>query len=52
MVVGCYLVKHGLSGQEALLRIKTLRQDTSSWWHRSPESQEQVEFILNWKNGS
>jgi len=51
MVVGCYLVKHGLSGQEALIRIKTLRGDTPSWWHRSPESQEQVDFILNWKNG-
>lgn len=50
MVVGCYLVKHGLSGQEALLRIKTLRGDTSSWWHRSPESQEQVDFILDWDN--
>ena len=50
MVVGCYLVKHGLSGQEALMRIKTLRGDTSSWWHRSPESQQQVDFILNWEN--
>jgi hypothetical protein len=50
MVVGCYLVRHGCSGQEALLQIKNLRSDTPTWWHRSPESQEQVDFILNWES--
>ncbi len=50
MVFGCYLVRHGFSGQEALLQIKALRSDTPSWWHRSPESQEQVDFILNWED--
>ena len=49
MVVGCYLVRHGLTGEEALLQIQTLRKETPSWWHRSPESQEQVDFILNWE---
>lgn len=51
MVVGCYLVRHGLSGAQALLQISALRKDTPSWWQRSPESQEQVEFILNWREG-
>ena len=52
MVVGCYLVRSGLTGAEALERIKELRKDTPSWWHRSPESQEQVDFILNWSDNT
>lgn len=48
MVVGCYLVEQGLSGQGALTRIQDLRQNTPSWWHRSPENDEQVNFILDW----
>ncbi len=51
MVVGCYLVRHGMTGLVALQQIKALRKDTPSWWHRSPESQEQVDFILNWQYG-
>jgi protein-tyrosine phosphatase len=49
-VVGCYLVKHGMSGQEALERITVLRQGTPDWWHKSPETWLQKEFILKWKN--
>ncbi len=50
MVVGCYLVRHGLSGQAALDQI-------ASWWQtdlrrfdfpRSPETPEQIEYILDW----
>lgn len=52
MVVGCYLVRHGLTGQQALQQLNALRKDTPSWWQRSPESQEQVEFILNWQDGA
>lgn len=50
-VVGCYLVRHGFSGEEALEQINFLRSETSTWWHRSPESQDQVDFILNWLDG-
>lgn len=50
-VVGCYLVRHGYTGEEALEQINILRRGTSTWWHRSPESQDQVNFILNWLNG-
>lgn len=48
--VGCYLVRHGMSGQEALDQL-------AAWWRtvpksqihqRSPETREQVDFILNW----
>lgn len=48
-VVGCYLVRHGYSGAAALEQISVLRGGTSSWWHRSPENQDQIDFILNWQ---
>jgi protein-tyrosine phosphatase len=46
-VVGCYLVRHGLSGRAALHRLNELR-------HRlpfpfpSPETEDQRQFVLNW----
>jgi len=48
--VGCYLVRRGKSGEEALRQL-------AEWWQtvpksqvhqRSPETQEQVQFIRNW----
>ncbi len=48
--VGCYLVRHGMSGEQALHQL-------SEWWQgvpksrihsRSPETDEQVEFIRTW----
>ena len=48
-VVGCYLVRHGVDPKEVLAKIKTLRQRVPSSWMRSPESDEQVDFILSWK---
>lgn len=47
-VVGCYLVNQGLSGEEALMEIANLRAKTSGWWRRSPENQDQADFILSW----
>ncbi len=41
--VGCYLVRHGLTGQEALLEIARLLHDGS------PETPEQRAMILNWR---
>jgi hypothetical protein len=49
--VGCYLVRHGLSGNEALRQLAT-------WWRtvpkssihtQSPETFEQIAFILSWE---
>ncbi len=49
--VGCYLVRHGKSGREALDQL-------NAWWQevpkhrlhpRSPELDPQVQFILDWK---
>jgi hypothetical protein len=48
--VGCFLVRHGRSGQQALDQI-------AEWWqavpkHKynplSPETLEQMQFVLNW----
>jgi hypothetical protein len=49
--VGCYLVRHGLSGEEALLELENLRQQAASWFRRSPESDLQIEFVRRWKPG-
>lgn len=48
--VGCYLVRHGLSGQEALGKLASIYKTASqSKLHPfSPETQEQFDFILNW----
>jgi protein-tyrosine phosphatase len=46
-VVGCYLVRHGLTGRAALQRLNDLR-------HRlpfpflSPETEDQRQFVLHW----
>ena len=50
-VVGCYLIRHGMTGQTALERIAFLRQGTPDWWYVSPETWQQKDFILNWKIG-
>lgn len=50
-VVGCYLVRHGLSGPEALERLQILRRGTAKWWRPSPETDEQRVMILSWQNG-
>jgi len=48
--VGCYLVRHGKTGEQALRQL-------AEWWRtvpkskvhaRSPETREQAEFIRNW----
>lgn len=50
-VVGCHLVRHGMTGEQALAQLE-------EWWRsspkrpmhpRSPETDQQVKFILNWK---
>jgi protein-tyrosine phosphatase len=47
-VIGCYLVRLGLSGEEALSRIAALRRDTPDGWQRSPETAAQRQMVLNW----
>jgi protein-tyrosine phosphatase len=50
MVVGCYLVRHGSANELAVAQVNKLfkTRPNNPYFARSPESDEQVEFILNW----
>ncbi len=50
-VIGCYLTRHGMPGAEALNTIALMRAGLDNGWVRSPETDEQVEFVLNWEIG-
>jgi len=47
-VVGCHLVRHGMDSEIALGQIASWRQDTPNGWRRSPETEEQRQFVLGW----
>lgn len=50
-VVGCYLVRHGLvTGKNALEMIRDLRKDTEDSARQSPETREQREMVVGWKD--
>ena len=52
-VVGCYLVRHGNTSDEALKEIARLWQNMQKKWRveGSPETDEQVAFIQDWAEG-
>lgn len=52
--VGCYLVRHGQTGEQALRQIAEWRQGDPrrQIYPRSPETDEQVQFILDWHESS
>lgn len=50
-VVGCYLVRHGLLGESALVELDRLRRHVPDAWRSSPETNSQFEMILSWKIG-
>ena len=47
-VVGCYLVRHGLAGQEALEELVHLRRGTDLDGYASPVTDEQRQMVLDW----
>ena len=47
-VVGCWLVRHGMDCDEALATIAALRRETAYGVKRSPESDEQCDFVRAW----
>jgi protein tyrosine/serine phosphatase len=49
-VVGCFLMRQGLTGDQALETIANSRRSVSDWWVPSPETSEQRNFILDWKS--
>lgn len=48
--VACHLIRHGMTGQQALIQLQVLRQSSESWYRRSPESNLQIEFVMKWGN--
>lgn len=50
VIVGCYLVRHGYSANQAVLRVDELYKTRphNYFLPSSPETQEQFEFIHNW----
>jgi len=49
-IVGCYLVRHGKSGEESLAEIFNLRRGVLNSWLASPQTDKQRDFVLNWKD--
>ena len=49
-VVGCWLVRHGRTGDEALALVAELfgNMTKASLWQRSPETGEQEAYVRNW----
>lgn len=48
-VIGCYLVRHGINGAEALPLLEKLRANSTLARHRSPETEAQRQMILRWR---
>jgi len=52
MVAGCNLLRHALANRHNVLqKIRQLRHYTLSRHKQSPETAEQVEFVLSWNQG-
>lgn len=47
-VVGCYMVRHGMSGDAAIRKIAELREGTPDASKTAPQTQSQRNMILNW----
>jgi hypothetical protein len=50
MVVGCYLVRHGSTNEQALTQVNTLykTRPANPYFSHSPENTAQIEFVRNW----
>ncbi len=50
-VVGCYLVRHGYTGEQAIEQITTFwrREPARRYIPFSPETPAQVNYVLNWQ---
>jgi protein-tyrosine phosphatase len=53
VIVGCWLSRHGFTGDAALARLKGLWQECPKSSHRkSPETTEQEQYIVTWQEKS
>lgn len=50
-VVGCYLARQGMGGEEALRQIAHLRDETPDGWVTSPETAAQRRMVQDWPVG-
>lgn len=50
-VAGCFLVRHGLTGDEALALVRYLRRTDAKAHTESPETDEQKQFVRRWQAG-
>lgn len=50
-IVGCYLVRHGLSGRQALAELERLRRGSAKAERASPEMSGQWRRVRYWKVG-
>lgn len=50
-LVGCYLVRHGRSGEAALAQLDKLREKTTFARYKSPQTEEQCNLVKNWRAG-
>ena len=50
-IVGCYLVRHGQTGDQALAEIARRRQGTPDDYRVAPETHDQRERVRNWPLG-
>jgi hypothetical protein len=48
-VVGCWLVRHGLTGRQSLAKIGVWRRDTPDGWRTSPETDAQRRMVMEWQ---
>ena len=50
LVVGCYLVRHGFTNAQAIEMVDQLFKTRPGhvFYNRSPESDLQIDFVLNW----
>jgi protein-tyrosine phosphatase len=50
VIVGCWLARHGLQGQNALTKLRELWEASpKSAYRKTPETREQVQYILDWE---
>lgn len=50
-VIGCWLARHGLGGEEALAYISHWRAGTPDGWRTSPETAAQRQMVTSWPDG-
>ncbi len=51
LVVGCHLVRHGSTNQQAISLVNNLyrTRPKNPFYPNSPETRQQIDFVLNWR---